>query len=162
MAGQLDGDMDDDDEDYDPEMDEHDDGQDEEICEDEDDGTPAVTGDVDVEQGNMEAIEAEDEEDEETRRQRAEAFKTKVLATVESLGAQWPSIQDQAWLKRVLKMMSIADDEEKAWFPWGIPALEPLKKSAASADPLEQQHALSILALYKDRAEALTASAASS
>lgn len=151
MAGELA--EDDDDEDYDPTKDENDDGED-------------IDGDIpdeDLENGATEDDEAEDDEEafeeetEEERLQRAEEFRVRVLSSVEKLGAQWPHIEDQAWLKRVLKLMSIADEERGEWFPWGVPALSPLQKSAESSDELERTHGNSILALYKER-EAVNAS----
>jgi hypothetical protein len=158
MAGQLDDE--DDDEDYDPENDSNDDGEDlDEPEDDEDDGSPAII-DPDAEEEVVE--EVEEEEDEETRQQRAIEFRTQVLSVIDKLGAQWPHIEDVSWLKRVLKLMAIADEQEKDWFPWGFPALDPLIASAKSSDELEQQHALSILALYQERQEAVSASAAPS
>ena len=153
---------DDDDEDYDPEQDEHDDGEDVEIPEEEDDGSPVIIDEDDesVEDGE-DGEEAEEEEDEATRLQRAEEFRVRVLGVVDKLGAQWPHIEDQSWLKRVLKLMSIADEDEKQWFPWGLPALTPLQQSAESADEHEKQHALSILSLYQQRQDAVSSSSSS-
>lgn len=159
MAGQLD-DADDDDEDYDPAKDENDDGEDVDIPDEEDDGSPVIMD----EEGNPEEGEAgedDEEEDEASRQQRAEEFRVRVLGVVDKLGAQWPHIEDQSWLKRVLKLMSIADEEEKQWFPWGLPALSPLQQSAESADELEKQHALSILSLYQQRQDAVNSSSSS-
>lgn len=156
ISGQLNDD--DDDEDYDPEKDSNDDGEDdEEIEEDEeDDGSPVIIDDeADADENADE--EEDEEEDEETRQKRAIEFRTRILAVIDKLGAQWPNVQDQAWLKRVLKLMSIADEQEKDWFPWGLPALDPLVKGAQSADELEKEHALSILALYQQRQEAASA-----
>lgn len=94
----------------------------------------------------------EDEETDEQRQQRAEEFRARVLSSIQTLSAQWPHIEDQAWLKRVLKLMSISDDEGQEWFPWGVPPLGPLQKSSESSDELERTHAQSILKLYADRA----------
>jgi hypothetical protein len=163
MAGQLDDE--DDDFDYDPEKDSNDDGEDEEIEEgdEEDDGSPAIIDEDGnaVNEDGEEGVDDEEEEDEETRQKRAEEFRVRVLSAIGKLGAQWPHIEDQAWLKRVLKLMTIADEQEKAWFPWGLPALEPLKEGASSKDELEQSHATSILSLYQARQEAVSASAPS-
>jgi len=152
MAGQLEEEDDEDDEEYDPEKDSNDDGQDIEISDEECDPNPVIVNDAAYDDDDDgEAAAGDDEEDEETRKQRAEEFRVRVLGVIDKLGAQWPHIEDQAWLKRVLKLMSIADEEEKQWFPWGLPALEPLQRGSESVDELEKQHALSILSLYQQR-----------
>ena len=155
MAGDLEDDEDDD-EDYDPTKDENDDGEDIDIDEN-DEGDVEDKDKVELVMEN-EDVEEIEEETEEERQQRAEEFRARVLSSVQKLGAQWPSIEDQAWLKRVLKLMSIAQEERIEWFPWGVPALEPLKQSAQSSDELEREHANSILALYKAREEASASS----
>jgi hypothetical protein len=148
----LDGE--DDDEDYNPEKDSNDDGLDDEGDDlDGEEGLVDENGE-DGEDVGYDVEEGEEEEDEELRKQREEEFRVRVLGAVEKLGAQWPSVEDQSWLKRILKMMSIADETEQAWFPWGMPAIEPLNRSAKSNDELERNHALSILALYQERASA--------
>lgn len=148
LAGELG--EDDDDEDYDPTKDENDDGEDIEIADEDEEAAAAAENGEDGDDEQMDVEEAEEEETDEQREQRAEEFRARVLSSVQLLGAQWPHIEDQAWLKRVLKLMSIAD-ERIEWFPWGVPALEPLQKSKAASDSLESAHAASILALYEDR-----------
>jgi len=45
---------------------------------------------------------------------------------------------DLDWFKRVLKGMAVATKTDKlAWYPWGIPPIEALKKSLKSSDNRE-------------------------
>ncbi|XP_049851686.1 FK506-binding protein 5-like [Schistocerca gregaria] len=80
---------------------------------------------------------------------RLKTFREYVLSCVEKLNAQLPSVEDGVWLDRTLKMMSIAECDELAWYPWGIPPLLPLKMSTKSEDAAEREHAIKLLSSLK-------------
>lgn len=124
-------------------------GDDEDADDEDGDELPALAEAAD---GNDDVDMMDDEEEEEYEETEEEAlFRDSILKSVNSLNAVYPDpSSDLLWVKRTLKhaAASMHDARALAWYPWGIPPVEPLTRCVRSDDPLEKQYGLTILALY--------------